>query len=99
MAATGQLIDLFSILLLLTFPKALNLKRLLIYLHQYAVEGSTLGTFKRQYTILLGSGGHQLYYLGSKDIRKVLVELALYNKIYYFHQMPCLRCSRDYIGV
>ena len=83
MAAISQLINLFSILLLLIFPKALNFKRLLVYLRQYTVKGSTLGIFERQHTVLSGSKGHQSCYLGSKNIRKVLVELALYNKTHY----------------
>ena len=98
-AAAGQLVDLFSILLLLTFPEALNLKQLLIYLYQYAAEGSALGIFKRRHTALLGFRGHQSCYLGSKDIKKVLVELVLYNRTYYSRQMPCLCRSGDYIGI
>ena len=70
-------------MLLLTFIKALSLKRLPIYLRQYAAEGSTLGIFERRRTILLGSGGRYLRYLGSIGVRKVLVELALYNRTYY----------------
>jgi len=82
-AAAGQLIGLFGILLLLTFLKALSLKRLPIYLRQHAAEGSALEMFERRHTILSGSGGRHLYYLGSIGVRKVLVELALYNKTYY----------------
>ena len=84
MAAASQLIGLFSISLLLTFFKALSLQRLLIYLRQYIIEGSALKIFKRRRTILLGSEGHRLYYLDSIGVKKVLVELALYNKTYYF---------------
>jgi hypothetical protein len=54
-----------------------------IYLHQHAIEGSALGIFKRRRTTLLGSRGRYLYYLGSIGVRKVLVELALYNRTYY----------------
>jgi hypothetical protein len=97
-AVAGQLIDSFGILLSLTFPEALSLERLLVYLRQHAAEGSALGTFKRRRAALSGSGGHQSRYLGSKDIRKVLVELAIYNRTHYFCQMPCLRRSGDYIG-
>ena len=93
------MINLFGILLLLTLPKALSLKQLLIYLRQHAAEGSALGIFKYRHAVLLGSRGHQSRYLSSKDIKKVLVKLALYNKTYYFCQMPCLCCSGDYIGV
>jgi len=34
-------------------------------------------------TILLGSRGRYLRYLSSIGVRKVLVELALYNRTYY----------------
>ena len=54
-----------------------------IYLRQHATEGSALGIFKRRRAALLGSGGRYLRYLGSIGVRKVLVELALYNKTYY----------------
>jgi len=54
-----------------------------IYLRQHAVKGSALRIFKRWCTVLLGSGGYYLRYLGSIGIRKVLVELALYNRTYY----------------
>jgi len=84
-ATAGQLISLFSIPLLLTFLKALSLKQLPIYLHQYTMEGSALGMFKCRYTALLGSKGRYLHYLGSIGVRKVLVELALYNRTYYFY--------------
>ena len=70
-----------------------------MYLHQHTTKGSALGMFKRWYTVLLGFRGHQLHYLGNKDIKKVLIELALYNRTYYFHQMPCLCRNGDYIGV
>ena len=70
-------------MLLLTFLKALSLKRLPIYLRQHAAEGSALGMFERRRTALLGSGGRYLRYLGSIGVRKVLVELALYNRTYY----------------
>ena len=83
-AAAGQLIDSFGISLSLTLPEALSLERLLVYLRQHAAEGSALGMFERRRAALLGSGGHQSRYLGSKDIRKVLVELALYNRTYHF---------------
>jgi hypothetical protein len=56
-----------------------------MYLRQYAVKGSALGMFERRRTILLGSRGRYLYYLGSIGVRKVLVELALYNRTYYFY--------------
>lgn len=69
-----------------------------VYLRQHAVEGSALGIFKHQHTILLGSGGRHLYYLSSIGVKKVSVELALYNKTYYFCQMPCLRRNGDYMG-
>ena len=69
-----------------------------IYLRQHAIEGSALGIFKYRYTALLGSGGRYLRYLGSIGVRKVLVELALYNRTYYSHQMPYLRRNGDYIG-
>ena len=72
-------------MLLLTFLKALSLERLPIYLRQHAAEGSALGIFERRRTILLGSKGRYLRYLGSIGIRKVLVELALYNRTYYFY--------------
>ena len=52
MATTGQLIGLFSILLLLTFLKALSFKQLPAYLRQYAIEGSALGIFKCPRTTL-----------------------------------------------
>ena len=84
-ATTSQLIGLFSILLLLTFLKALSLKQLLMYLRQHATKGSALGTFKRWRVALLGSKGHQLRYLSSKNIRNVLVEPALYNRTHYFY--------------
>ena len=84
MAAIGQLIGLFSILLLLTFLKALSLEQLPIYLHQHATKGSALGIFKHQYTILLDFRGRHLYYLNSIGVKKVLIKLALYNKTYYF---------------
>ena len=77
------MIGLFGILLLLTFLKALSLKQLPIYLRQHAIEGSALGMFKRRYTILSDSRGHYLCYLGSIGVRKVLVELALYNRTYH----------------
>jgi hypothetical protein len=83
-AVVGQLIGSFGILLLLTFLKALSLKRLPVYLRQHAIESSTLGMFKYQHTVLLGSGGCHLRCLNSIGVRKVLVELALYNKTYYF---------------
>jgi hypothetical protein len=83
-ATISQLIGLFGILFLLTFLKALSLEQLPIYLRQYAVEGSALGMFKCWCTALLGFRGRHLYYLGSISVRKVLVELALYNKTYYF---------------
>ena len=54
-----------------------------MYLRQHAIEGSALGMFKRRRTILLGSGGRYLHYLGSIGVRKVLVELALHNRTYY----------------
>ena len=54
-----------------------------IYLRQYAAEGSALGMFERRRATLLGSGGRYLRYLGSIGVRKVLVELALYNRTYY----------------
>jgi hypothetical protein len=47
-AAAGQLIGSFGILLSLTFLKALSLKRLPVYLRQYAAEGSALGMFERR---------------------------------------------------
>ena len=56
-----------------------------IYLHQHAVKGSALGMFKCWCTTLLGSKGCYLHYLGSIGVRKVLVELALYNRTYYFY--------------
>ena len=49
------------------------------------MEGSALGMFKRWCAVLLGSKGRYLRYLGSIGVRKVLVELALYNKTYYFY--------------
>ena len=70
-----------------------------IYLCQHAAEGSALGMFECWHTTLLGSGGRHLCYLGSIGVRKVLVELALYNRTYYFHQMLCLCCNGDYMGV
>ena len=85
MAAIGQLIGLFGILLLLTFLKALSLERLPVYLRQHATEGSALGMFECWCAALLGSGGRYLRYLGSIGVRKVLVELALYNRTYYFY--------------
>jgi len=85
MATAGQLISLFSILLLLTFFKALSLKYLPIYLRQYAIKGSALGTFKYLRVILLKFKKCHLYYLNSIGIKKVLIELALYNKTYYFY--------------
>jgi hypothetical protein len=69
-----------------------------IYLRQHAIEGSALGMFERRHAALLGSGGRHLYYLGSIGVRKVLVELALYNRTYHSYQIPCLRRNRDYIG-
>ena len=54
-----------------------------IYLHQQAIEGSALGIFKRWRAISLGSRGRYLRYLGSIGVRKVLVELALYNRTYH----------------
>jgi len=54
-----------------------------MYLRQHAAEGSALEMFKRRRAALLGSGGRYLYYLGSIGVRKVLVELALYNRTYY----------------
>ena len=54
-----------------------------IYLRQHAAEGSALGMFKCRRTTLLGSRGRHLRYLGSIGIRKILVELALYNRTYY----------------
>jgi len=83
MATTSQLIGLFGIPLLLTFFKTLSLKRLPIYLRQHAAESSALGIFKRWYAASSGSGGRHLYYLSSIGVRKVLVELALYNKTHY----------------
>ena len=71
-------------MLSLTFLKALSLKQLPVYLRQYATEGSALGMFKCWCTALLGFRGRYLYYLGSIGVRKVLVELALYNRTYYF---------------
>jgi len=53
--------------------------------------------FKRWRAVLLGFIGRYLYYLNGIGVRKV--ELALYNRTYYFCQMPCLRCNRDYIGI
>jgi hypothetical protein len=82
-ATVGQLIGLFSILLLLTFLKALSLKWLPIYLHQHAAEGSALGIFKCWHAVLLGSKRHHLHCLGSIGVKKVLVKLALYNRTYY----------------
>ena len=70
-------------MLLLTFLKALSLERLPIYLRRRAAEGSALGIFECPRAILLGSGGRYLRYLGSIGVRKVLVELALYNRTYY----------------
>ena len=55
-----------------------------MYLLQHAAEGSALGMFKRRRAVLLGSGGRHLCYLGSIGVRKVLVELALHNRTYYF---------------
>jgi len=54
-----------------------------MYLRQHAAEGSALGMFKCRRTALSGSKGRYLYYLSSIGVRKVLVELALYNKTYY----------------
>jgi len=51
-----------------------------MYLHQHAAEGSALGIFKRRRTILLGSKGRHLRYLGSIGVRKVLVELTILIK-------------------
>ena len=70
-----------------------------MYLYQHAAEGSALGIFKYRHAVLLGSRGHQSRYLSSKDIKKVLVELALYNRTHYFRQMPCLRRNGDYMGI
>ena len=84
-AATGQLISLFNILFLLTFLETLSLEQLPIYLYQHAVEGSALGMFERQCAALSGSRGRHLCYLSNIGVRKVSVELALYNKTYYFH--------------
>ena len=47
------------------------------------MEGSALGIFECWRATLLGSGGRHLRYLGSIGVRKVLVELALYNRTYY----------------
>ena len=69
-----------------------------VYLHQHTVKGSALGMFKYWHTALLGSRGRHLYYLGNIGIKKVSVELALHNRTYYFHQMPCLCHNKDYIG-
>jgi len=69
-----------------------------IYLRQHATEGSALGMFEHRRTILLGSRGRHSHYLGSIGVRKVLVELALYNRTYYSHQMPYLRRNGDYMG-
>jgi len=49
------------------------------------MEGGALGMFKYWRTALLGSRGRHLCYLGSIGVRKVLVELALYNRTYYFY--------------
>jgi len=62
------------------------------------MEGSALGIFKRQRAVLLGFKGRHLYYLGSIGVRKVLVELALYNRTYHSRQMPYLRHNGDCIG-
>jgi len=62
------------------------------------MEGSALGIFKRRRTTLSSSRGRYLRYLGSIGVRKVLIELALYNRTYYSYQMPCLRRNGDYIG-
>jgi len=85
MATIGQLISLFSILLLLTFLKALSLKQLPVYLCQHATEGSALGMFKYLRAVSSSSKKRHLYYLGSIGIKKVLVELALYNRTHYFY--------------
>ena len=97
-AAASQLIGSFSILLLLIFLEALSFEQLPIYLHQHTAEGSALGMFKCQHATSLGSVGRHLCYLNSIGVRKVSVELALYNRTYYSHQMLCLHHNRDYMG-
>ena len=51
-----------------------------IYIRQHTIKGNTLEMFKRRRAASSGFKRRYLRYLGGIGVRKVLVELALYNR-------------------